>query len=246
MALHAFGTTRGFGDNHSRYRKVNVRIISEAIKLTNEIDQVLVKNGGRAADGGVSLPFLGSMVYLAGDGDHVDIGALYGASAIMAALIKKRMGLKGTIYSVDPYDKKTRDAVVMASPGLQGNVSATPEEFWKNVEEFDLKDRIRLIQRYSHPWPEELKDNVFASAYIDGGHAGETPWNDFINLRGRVTNYIGCDNYEEEYPDVVDAVWKAMNTEDWFLFYKNITFVALRRIMPGRSSDSSMMTILQL
>src|SRR3990167_7392908 len=223
-----------------------MRIISETVKFTHEINDVLVKNGGRAADGGMSLPFLGSMVYLAGDGDHVDIGTLYGASAIMAALIKKRFKLKGTVYAIDPYDPVTRETQAAPQPGIQGNLSATPEEFWKNVEEFGLKDRIKLVQKNSNPWPEELRDAVFASAYIDGNHTGDFPFNDFLNLRGRVSNYIGCDNYEEDYPDVVDAMWKAMNTEDWFLYYKNITFIALRRILPSRAEINNDMTIVQL
>lgn len=222
-----------------------MRIISETVGISHEIASVLEKNGGRAADSGLSLPFLGSMVYLAGDGDHVDIGSLYGASAIMAAKIKERFNLKGIVYAIDPYDPITREIQAAPQPGMIGKLSATPEEFWKNVEEFGLKDRVRLIQKRSHPWPEELKDAVFASAYIDGDHTGHAPWNDFLNLRGRVTQYIGCDNYEEEYADVVEAMIKAMNSEDWFLYYKNITFVALRRLLPPRAA-SNMMSIYQL
>ena len=217
-----------------------MRIISEAVAIGHEISNVLEKNGGRAADSGLSLPFVGSMVYLAGDGDHVDIGTLYGASAIMAALIKKKFNLKGTVYAIDPYDPVTRQVQAAAQSGMIGNLSATPEEFLKNVEELDVKDRVVLIQKNSHPWPEDLKDNVFASAYIDGDHQGETPWNDFLSLRGRVTHYIGYDNYEEEYPDVVEATIKAMNSEDWFLFYKNYVFVALRRLVPPRAMAGAM------
>ena len=217
-----------------------MRIISETVSLAHEISDVLAKNGGRAADDGISLPFLGSMVYLAGDGDHVDIGTLYGASAIMAAKIKERFSLKGTIYAIDPYDPVTREYQAAPQEGMKGKLSATSDEFWKNVEEFGLKDRIKLIQKRSQPWPEELKDNVFASAYIDGEHQGTGPWDDFISLRGRVTKYIGCDNYEEEYPDVVDAMLRAANTEDWFLLYKNVGFVALRRVVPPRSMAGGM------
>ena len=215
-----------------------MRILTEAIKTTREISEVLVKNGGRAADSGLSLPFLGSMVFLAGNGDHIDIGSLYGASAIMAGLMKVKFNLEGTVYCIDPYDAAVRNKEVFAPPDIPGKVSATPEEFWKNIEQFGLRDRVKLVQKYSHPWPEELKDNVFASAYIDGEHTGEVPLKDFQNLRGRVTQYIGCDNYEEGYPDVVAAMAAAMQTDDWFLFYKNISFVALRRILPARTGDN--------
>lgn len=222
-----------------------MRILPETIKMTREITEALVKSGGRAADGGISLPFLGSMVFLAGNGHHVDIGSLYGASAIVAGLVKVQFNLEGTIYCIDPYDAEIRNATVRGGPELQGKVSATPEEFWKNVEQFGLKDRVKLIQKNSHPWPEELKDTVFASAYIDGEHAGDTPLNDFYNLRGRVTQYIGCDNYEESYPDVVAAMATGMQTDDWFLFYKNLAFVSLRRILPARIGDNAV-SILQM
>ena len=213
-----------------------MRILPEAIDVSNQVAKKLVDNGGRAADGGISLPFLGSMVAAAGDGHHCDIGTLYGASALTAALVKQKMKFDGLVYCIDPYDKETRDAKIQPQAGIQGNVSATPEEFWKNVDDFGVRDRIRLVQKPSHPWPDELKDVVFASAYIDGDHIGRGPWNDFENLRGRTTGYIGADNVEEEYPDVVDAMLRAADTDDWFCYYKNITFMALRRVHPSRTT----------
>src|SRR3990172_3069426 len=177
------------------------------------------------------------MAAAAGDGDHVDIGSLYGASAIVVALIKKKVGLKGDVYCIDTYDQKKRDASVKPSDGLDTPVSATPEELLANAEHFGVE--LKLVRQNSHPWPEELKDNVFVSAYIDGDHLGDGPMNDFLNLRGRVTGYIGTDNYEEEYVDVVRMILFAADREDWFLWYKNMIFAALRRILPHRSLSPS-------
>lgn len=214
-----------------------MRVLPEAIEITKRLVTGLTERGGRAADQGLSLPFLLSMVATAGDGDHIDIGALYGASAIGAALIKKELGLEGQVYCIDPYDQETRDALVHGNPNTP--VSATAEELMANAEFFGVE--LKLTQQNSHPWPEELKDNVFASAYIDGSHLGDDPKNDFLNLRGRTTGYIGTDNYEEEYPDVVSSMVFAMDTEDWFLYYKNLVFIALRRILPGRAEQNSNM-----
>ena len=213
-----------------------MRVLPEAIKIATDLLGPLEERGGRAADGGVSLPFLFSMVAAGGDGDHVDIGSLYGASAIGVALIKKELGLKGDVYCIDPYDSEKRDSHVKAIPGMNNPVSATAEELMANAEYFDVK--LKLIQQKSHPWPEELKDNVFATAYIDGDHRAKGPMNDFLNLRGRTTMYIGTDNFEEEYMDVVSSMIFAMDTEDWFLFYKNLVFIALRRIIPNRSDPT--------
>ena len=151
------------------------------------------------------------------------------------ALIKKELSLKGDVYCIDPYDAETRDAAVRGA-GVPSPVSATAEELMANAKFFGVE--LMLIQEKSHPWPEELKDSVFATAYLDGDHQGEGPMNDFLNVRGRVTNYIGLDNFEEEYPAVVQMALFAADTEDYFLWYKNLVFLALRRILPNRSDPS--------
>ena len=105
---------------------------------------------------------------------------------------------------------------------------------------------LTLIREKIHPWPKELKDAVFVTAYIDGDHIGDAPRDDFENLYGRVTHYIGSDNYEEEYADVVNTMWKAMDTDDWFLYYKNLTFVAVRRVLSCRSDPTTPFQLLSL
>lgn len=211
-----------------------------------EIAENVVKNiEGRAADVGISLPFVASMVAAAPDGDHVEIGALFGASAIAAALMKKELGHKGKVYCIDPYDAEERAKYVSGNtPEVEATLSGTPELLMENAKKFGVE--LELVQAYSDPWPEELKDNTFVTAYVDGDHLGEIPWKDFENLRGRVTDYIAFDNFEEEYPDVVDAAIKAANSDDWFLYYKNLSFLALRRILPARTDQTAPFQLLSL
>ena len=142
-----------------------MRVLPEAMEITKTLVKGLAERGGRAADQGLSLPFLLSMVAAAGDGDHIDIGTLYGASAIGAALIKKELGLEGQVYCIDPYDAEKRDLQVMGSP--DNPISATAEELMANAEFFGVE--LKLIQQNSHPWPEELEDNVFVHKfYLEG------------------------------------------------------------------------------
>jgi hypothetical protein len=217
--------------------RISEKALEIAAKVVKEIK-------GRAADGGISLPFLTAMIEAAPDGDHIDIGSLFGASAITVALMKKELGHKGKVYCIDPYDEKERKTQARVNRIPEELLSASPEELMENAKYFDVE--LELIQKKSYPWPEELKDAVFVTAYIDGDHIGDVPWHDFENLRCRVTNYIGTDNYEEEYADVVNAMWKAMDTDDWFLYYKNITFIALRRILSCRSDPTAPFQILSL
>ena len=218
--------------------RIPLKALEIATKVASEIT-------GRAADGGMSLPYLAATVMLAPDGNHVDIGSLFGASAITVALVKKELGHKGKVYCIDPYDDEQRLKQAMHTHRIDSELlSASPEELMENAKQFDVE--LELIHKISHPWPEELKDTTFVTAYIDGDHMRDAPWNDFVNLRGRVSHYISCDNYEEEYADVVKAMWKAMNTDDWFLYYKTLTFVALRRVLPHRSDKTAPFSLLTL
>jgi len=217
--------------------RVPIEALDIAEKVVKEIE-------GRAADGGISLPFVAAMVANAPDGDHVEIGSLFGASAIAAALMKKELGHEGKVYCVDPYNAEERAKNVIIDPAQQHLLSGTPEALMANAEKFGVE--LTLIQKKSDPWPEELETNMFVTAYIDGAHGGEAPWRDFENLRGRVTNYIGADNYEEEYPAVVKAFHDAMDTIDWFLYYKNLSFIALRRVLPARTDPTAMFQLASL
>lgn len=216
-----------------------MKIYPESFEVIKELSKALQdkKFEGRIADTGINLVFLTSMVANAGDGDHIEIGTLFGASAIAAAMIKKKLGLKGEVYGIDPYDDKVRKesiAMLNDEPNelLVGNLKAVH----KNAKLFDVK--VNIIKKYADPWPKELKDNIFVSAYIDGDHMNDMPYTDFKNLSERVSDYIGFDNYEEGYPDVVGGANKAISeSEDWVLFYKNGSFLALRRRLPSRGAE---------
>lgn len=213
-----------------------MKIYKEALDATQE---VLKGIEGRVADGGISLPFIASMAANAGNGDHIEIGALFGASAIAVALTKQKLGLEGLVYCIDPYNAEARTAEVNINPNVAGQLNGTPEELLANAEKFGVE--LKLIQEYSEPWPKQLEANNFVSAYIDGDHLHGMPKKDFENLRGRVSNYIGFDNVEEGYPDVAAAFLEGAMTNEWFLFYKNVTFGALRRTMPPRGSGNTPM-----
>jgi len=227
-----------------------MKIYPEAFEVIKELGDKF-KSGefeGRVADNGINLALLASMVANTGDGNHIEIGTLFGASAITVGLMKRKLGLKGDLYLIDPFDEDARkkDIRLTNKNGQEGDQSllvATPEQLENNMALFDLE--YTLVQEYSDPWPEQLNDLTFATAYVDGDHLHDTPYKDYLNLRGRVESYIGFDNYEEGYPDVMGGVNKAISEgEDWVLFYKNSTFAVLRRRLPGRGIGNSPITAL--
>jgi hypothetical protein len=104
------------------------------------------------------------------DGDHLEIGTMWGGSAILAALVKQDYGFEGKVVVIDPF---------CDSDGAHGHPNA--DIFWSNAEKLGVKDRMELIQEYSHPWP--LKDRKFATALIDGNHNDPWPERDWNNVK---------------------------------------------------------------
>jgi len=185
---------------------------------------------GYPADQGVSLPWLCQMAINAGAGDHLEIGTSWGASAIAVALAKKMAGLPGKVWCIDPYEKEREFVTKIGN--LDNLPTATIGKARNNIKKTELD--IQIIRAKSQPFPERLADMRFASAYVDGAHVGETPYLDLVEVGKRVDYYIGIDNYEEGYPDVMDAVHKFMVRPDWNLYFKNFVFCSFRREAPPR------------
>lgn len=174
---------------------------------------------GYPADHGISLPWICQMAVNAGAGDHLEIGTSWGASAIAVALAKKAVGLPGKVYCVDPYPV-ARDA------HMRGNPTATISAARRNIKAAEVD--VTIIRASSDPFPAQLKDKRFVSAYVDGDHIGDMPYKDLLACAERTQHFIGMDNYEEGYPDVMDAAHKFASLQEWNLYFKNFLFVAFR------------------
>lgn len=210
-------------------------IFEKAFQIASFVNQNIE---GRAADHGASLPYLICTAIAAGPGDHCEIGTLFGASALSVALAKKEWGFPGKVYCIDPLIPRENVSVNPAADIAPGMLAGTPEALANNAVKFGVEDRIVLMQSKSQPFPPPLMNNRFVSAYIDGDHLGQMPWWDFLELSRRTDHYIAFDNFEESYPAVQAAVLRAINTGDWQLFYKNSSFVSLRRTSPTQDRFS--------
>ena len=159
-----------------------------------------------------------------------------------AALTKKEAGWQGTVYCIDPYTDRKEQGVAYNTKHDPRLFEGSPESLEANVKAAGLewgKD-IVLVQKMSHPWPEELKDEKFTSAYIDGNHVAPFPQKDWENVASRTSSLIAFDNVEEDYPDVLAAFVKAQQDPNWIIFYKSEIFAALRRRLPPRSQGTDL------
>ena len=166
----------------------------------------------------------------AGDGDHLEIGVLFGGSAIVVALLKKRHGLKGKVYCVDPLDGYYFASLGMrADPNSRGKLSVDRAALDYNIRQFGVEDYIEVIEKPSIPWPDELKGKQFVSAYIDGDYWEEAPTTDWENVKDNVTRFVIFDNCDYKHPSVIKACELATEDQNWKTVWNaGITYVLER------------------
>jgi len=170
------------------------------------------------------------LVVEAGDGDHLEIGVLHGATAIMTALTKISFQIKGDVICIDPLqgfyppDPSHPDGVFSDSGELITNAvepstktPVSPKIFRANVSFFGVGHRISLVQAFSDPWPDALVDYRFTSAYIDGNHYQDGPLKDWNNVHPRIVpgGLVWFDDCNDNCPGVQKACDVAVNTPGW-------------------------------
>jgi cephalosporin hydroxylase len=149
--------------------------------------------------------------YTAIPGDHVEIGCLWGGTAIITALAKQDAGVTGYVYTIDPMTGgwwDTEDPAVHLRP--------TPKIVKANLRAFGVNKRVRVVQSVSNPWPIS-KDVKPTSILIDGDHRFENVFVDWRNASSISTRYILMHDYNsKDHPGVqrvVDEV--ARKNKQW-------------------------------
>ena len=105
-------------------------------------------------------------------GDHLEIGSLWGGTAILAGLSRDC-----TVYCIDPLTDEE-----------SSSYKATPEGFKKNLTKFGV-DAV-LMRQKSNPWPDEIKDMEFGTAFIDGSHKKESVLWDWNHVKKITRQYV--------------------------------------------------------
>ena len=162
-------------------------------------------------------------IQIAGGGNHLEIGTLYGGSAIAVALLKNELDQDGMIVCIDPFDG------YYSQPEDISGVSITPETIFLNIDEFDVGNRILVMQTCSQFV--HYLDMQFNTAYIDGDHDNEVPLHDWLLVKDMVNRFVIFDNHSPQHPDVMKACKIANEDDEWACVYdKGITYVVERII----------------
>ena len=197
-------------------------------EFNSVIDEVKASIKGRICDLDNNIGIMASYALEAGDGDHLEIGTLFGGSAIVVALLKKRHGVDGKVYCLDPlngyyYAKKGKRIDHIS--GFRVDRATLDYNVWQ----FGVEDYIEVIEKHSIPFPDELKDKEFVSAYIDGDHWGNAPTIDWENVKDRVSRFVIFDNYDDKHNGVIKACERAAIDPDWLPCHQQgISFVLER------------------
>lgn len=171
---------------------------------------------GRFALGNTEAELLGWVVEQSGNGDYLEIGTLFGGSAILAGMVKKERGLEGHVVCLDPlngYYMGTGEHTNMLDPIARKPI--TRETLDSNLQHFSTHDITEIIQKNSYPFPAELKNRQFSCSFIDGNHRSNYPTCDWHSVKNITTGYIIFDNCEKKYPAVQKACELASSTAGW-------------------------------
>lgn len=162
-----------------------------------------------------SLFIVGTLAQI--PGDYVEIGTWFGASALVTALTKKRLGVAGTVTCVDPFSgpsPRFYQAYRMAQP--------SKEAVLESAEKLEVE--LDIIARPSHPWPMELEGQTWTVGYIDGDHRFPHPGLDAAVLSNKVTQALAFDDFGPNMRAIQMAVFNLLRGDpawDLSLVYKN-------------------------
>lgn len=177
------------------------------------VNSVYLDIEGRMALSDSNVNILAWAVSRAGDGDHLEIGTLFGGSAIVAALVKKEQGFSGKVVCLDPLDGYYLDTIFAKRTDPVCGLPISRKQVEQNAKTFGVE--LEIIAKRSQPWPHELRDRKFASAYIDGDHWGDGPLLDWLNVKEQVEKIVVFDNFDDQHPDVQRAVRLAQADPEW-------------------------------
>ena len=178
-----------------------------------------------------SIEILLYYVSIAGGGHHLEIGTLFGGSAIPIAILKKGAEHSGLVFCIDPLNGYYREKLGRndVNDPHGGGELITPETLFNNINLFGVGDRVCVIRANSTKCP-LFGDIRFSTAYIDGNHWDGVPLKDWLYVKDLVTDFVIFDNCDEGHPDVMHACKVAIDDPEWECVYnEKITCVLERR-----------------
>jgi len=135
---------------------------------------------------------LAQCVRNAGSGDYLEFGTLFGGSAIIAGLVKKKYGLGGRVVCIDDLEMFYR----------------TKQMILSNAAIFDVVSYLEIHVSKTNPYPLD-KLRKFSCIFIDAGHDYHNCKEDWLSARGVADRYIIFHDYDLAHKGVMNTVLEA-------------------------------------
>lgn len=152
-------------------------------------------------------------------GDHIEIGTLWGATSIIAALNKPR---PHRIFTVDIM---ARGFWVDGDPGAPGQHIPTARAILANFASAGVADRITTICSNSHPLP--IKDINPSTALIDAGHGGPAVLHDWENISVITERFVMLHDCTDKHPEVMEVLRNVVLMDSRWTFKKQVNSLVL-------------------
>lgn len=158
-------------------------------------------------------------------GNHVEIGCLWGGTAILAALAKVDVDVEGHVYTID---FMTGGYWVHGDPCVELQIP-TYEDVIRNIKVCGVADRVTVVKAKSNPWPlsKAIKPT---SVLIDGGHSYEDCLADWQNVKALEPDIVLFHDYatgrhpgvQRVIDEVVfkDCAWQYTETANTMIVFK--------------------------
>jgi len=158
----------------------------QAIK---EIDEKIVGGIGYAPEDG---EIIAQCVANCGNDDYLELGTLFGGSAILAAMTKKNWYFGGGVYCIDNLEMLGR----------------TKKQIMDNAHTMGVEIDVKVSNTHPFPYPER----EFGCVLIDAAHDFYNVWMDWNNVKKVATKYVIFHDYDRSHLDIMKAVKMA----EWF------------------------------
>lgn len=165
--------------------------------------EVDTKMRGCIASGPTDTAVLAAAVEIAGDGNHLEIGAFMGGTAIVSALVKQATKKEGQIVCLDNFSYMSEEFEV------------GPELIMSNARLFGVDHRIQVVRGNTHPW---TLAGTFVSTHVDAAHDYDNALRDITTAMRITKKIITVHDYDRGHDGVVQAVSQAASqASNWVL-----------------------------
>jgi len=158
-------------------------------------------------------------------GLHIEIGCLWGGTAILAALAKKMNKAAGHVVSIDYMLGKfwnSEDPEIHKRP--------TPQDVYMNMIRFHVEGDISVLRCSSYPFP--LAGHIKpVTALIDGDHSEKGCHRDWESLKDITETHIMFHDDHIYYPGVqtvvdnevrIDPNWKEVGHANRLIVFERV------------------------